>query len=240
MSAHAQDLALLLLDDTSGRSTVDLGRRHRAVGSALLLDLVRAGRVRVDLPGGAPKDARPVVLDAAPTGDAALDRALSLLTAKDRKLAWAAENIGHACWEPLMERLAERGLVRRQEGRFLGLIKTSSWPAEDTSYEATVVARVRAAVTGDEPANGIGNGNGNESGSGGGDGSGGAGPDESTVLLVMILDGIGALSAVLPDEDPRAVAERAGRLVAAHRDRGPWSEAFKGLDTALFTVLFAS
>ncbi|MFF6774208.1 GPP34 family phosphoprotein [Streptomyces sp. NPDC012637] len=217
MSALAQDLALLLLDDTSGRSTVDLGRRHRAVGSAVLLDLVRAGRVAVDRPEGDPKDARPVVLDAAPTGDATLDRALSLLTAKDRKLAWAAENIGHACWEPLMEALTDRGLVRRQEGRFLGLIRTSSWPAEDTSYEASVVARVRAAVTGEADG----------------------GPDESTVLLVMILDGIGALPAVLPGEDPRAVSERAGRLVAAHREHGPWAEAFKGLDSALITVLFA-
>ncbi|WP_158071280.1 GOLPH3/VPS74 family protein [Streptomyces sp. CB00455] len=221
MSALAQDLALLLLDDNSGRSTVDIGRRHRAVGSAILLDLVRVGRVAVDRPGGDPKDARPVVLDAAPTGDAALDRALSMLTAKDRKLAWAAENIGHACWEPLMEALTGRGLVRHQEGRFLGLIRTNSWPAEDTSYEASVVDRVRTAVTGE------------------GDRAGDGGPDESTVLLVMILNGIGALPAVLPGEDPQAIAERAGRLVAAQHDRGPWAEAFKGLDSALITVLFA-
>lgn len=215
MSVLAQDLVLLLLDNESGRSTVDIGRRHRAVGTAILLDLIRTGKVTVDVPAGDPKAARPVVRDAAATGDTVLDKALSVLADKDRKLGWAAENIGHACWRPQLDALTERGLVRHEEGRFLGVIHTNAWPSGDPSHEEAVVDRIRDAVVGGQE------------------------PDEPTLLLVMILNGIGALPALLPDEDRKAVTERAARLVREHTENGPWGEVFKGMDAALFTLLLA-
>lgn len=214
-SALAQDLALLLLDDDTGRVTVDAGRRYRAVGSAILLDLARAGRITVQTPEGRARDARPVLADRSATGDPALDRALDSLAAKDMSLRWAAETIGHDCWRPLLDTLVERGLLRHEEGRILGLVRRDSWPSADRAYEEDVVRRVREAVVG------------------------GQRPDEPTVLLVMILHAIGALSAVLPDEDAKALADRAERLVQEYqRDAAPaWREAFKGLDTALLVVL---
>ncbi|ANS68065.1 hypothetical protein SLINC_5841 [Streptomyces lincolnensis] len=219
MSVLAQDLALLLLDDDTGRSTVDVGRRHRAVGSAILLDLARAGRLRVETPEGRPRDARPVVVDGPPTGDPVLDQALDAVAAKEMKLGWAAETIGHDSWRPLLDALVERGLLRHEKGRFLGLVRTNSWPAADGTHEAEVVGRIRAAVVD------------------------GQRPDETTVLLVMILRAIGALPAVLSAEDAKSVDERAKRLVEEY-ERGegadrPWREVFKGLDTGLLVVLLA-
>jgi hypothetical protein len=110
MSRLAENLALLLLDDESGRSTVDLGRRHRAVGSAILLDLVRAGRISIPAAADA-KEARVHLVGSGPTGDAALDAALRKLS-DEPKVGWAAENAGHEAWKPLLELLAADGAIR--------------------------------------------------------------------------------------------------------------------------------
>ncbi|GGQ21458.1 GPP34 family phosphoprotein [Streptomyces mutabilis] len=216
MSDLAQDLALLLLDDDSGRTTVEVGRRHRAVGNAILLDLVRAGRITVEAPEGRPDKARPVVRDSATTGDPVLDEALAALAANDTSLGWAAETIGHRSWRTLMDSLVARGLVRHEEGRFLGLIRRDAWPSADPGYEAQLVTRIRDAVVG------------------------GRQPDESTLLLIMIVHAIGALPMVLPGEDRKAMGERAEQLVRENAENGPWRAALKGFESSLLTVLLAS
>jgi hypothetical protein len=216
MSHLAQDVTLLLLNDKSGHSVVDLGRRYRAVGCALLLDLTRAGRITIETPEDKPKAARPVVRDSTPTGDPALDKAVAILEAKEMKLGWAAENVGHECWRPLLDTLVERGLLRHEKGRFLGVIPTHAWPSADEAHETEVLRRVRGAVVE------------------------GQRPDESTVLLLMILHSVGALAAILPGEDKKAVEAEAARIVREVPAGEPWGEAFKGLDTALFAVLLGA
>jgi hypothetical protein len=147
MSALAQDLALLLLDDESGRTTIEVGRRHRAVGCAVLLDLARAGRITVETSPDKPREAHVVAGDGEPTGDRVLDEALASLSGRGRTaLGWAAETTGHRAWRPLMETLVERGRLRHEKGRVLGLIPSESWPSADPAYEAEVVERVRGVV----------------------------------------------------------------------------------------------
>ena len=163
MSRLAEDLVLVLLDDETGRSTVDLGRRFRAVGSAVLVDLMRAGRLAIPVTDEG-REARVVVTDAGPTGDAALDAALAQLGGKSPRVGWAAEKLGHECWQPLLERLAADGAVRAQDG----LLRTRRWPAADDTRERAVRAGIAAAL-------------------------GGAEPDAETAVLITILHGIGAV-----------------------------------------------
>jgi hypothetical protein len=211
VSRLAEDLVLLLLDDESGRSTVDLGRRHRAVGSAVLLDLVRAGRVSITGAGDA-REARVMVTDVADrTGDAALDAALAELGGKPTKVGWAAESLGAACWPFLLERLAAAGAVRPAQTRVLGLVKTTSWPAADGSREREVRAGIEAALGGDRP-------------------------DEDTSVLITILHGIGAV----PGADDDARQARAAEIARTGWAAGPLRDAFPGLDTAQLFVLFAA
>jgi hypothetical protein len=211
MSRLAEDLVLLLLDDDSGRSTVDLGRRYRAVGSAVLVDLVRAGRVSIPATADA-REARVVVTGVAgPTGDAALDVALAKLGDKPAKAGWAAENLGHACWEPLLERLAADGAVRPAQSRVLGLVKTRSWPAVDGAREQAIRAAIEAAL-------------------------GGAQPDEETAALITILHGIGAA----PGADDEARRARAAEIARTGWSAGPLRDAFHGLDTAQLFILYAA
>ncbi|MGW1024010.1 GOLPH3/VPS74 family protein [Streptomyces sp. NPDC002577] len=215
MPTLTEDLALLLLNE-SGRSTVDLGRRRCAVGGAILLDLVRADRIAIESPAAVSPDVRPVVHDSAPTGDPVLDKALETLAGRQTRLACVAETIGRDCWPPLLERLVGRGLLRQEEGRLLGLVRTHAWPLVDHAYKSEAVGRIRGAVIQ------------------------GRQQDEPTLLLVMLLHSVGALAAVLPDEDRGTVEARAGRLVRSTVTDSPWHEVFRGLDTALFTVLLAS
>ncbi|WP_030824756.1 MULTISPECIES: GPP34 family phosphoprotein [unclassified Streptomyces] len=212
----AQDLALLLLDDESGRTTIEVGRRHRAVGTAVLLDLVRAGRITIETPQDRPAGSRAVVTDTAPTGDPVLDEALTALSAKEKSLSWAAETIGHRSWRPLLEGLVEQGHLRHEQGRFLGVIRTNSWPSADPAHEDQVLARIRGALADGEQ------------------------PDEPTALLITILHAIGALAALLPGEDKKTVGERAERIIRETEQSGPWREALQGFNSALLAVLLAS
>jgi hypothetical protein len=206
----AEDLVLLLLDDESGRSTVDLGRRHRAVGSAVLVDLVRAGHVSIAVTGDA-REARVVVADnAGATGDGALDIALAKLGDKPAKVGWAAEKLGHACWPALLERLAAEGALRPAESRVLGLVKSTSWPTADGSREQAIRAGIEAALDGAEP-------------------------DAETSVLITILHGIGAVPGAT-DEARRA---RAAEIARTGWSAGPLRDAFHGLDSAQLFVSFA-
>lgn len=210
MSRLAEDLTLLLLDDESGRSTVDAGRRYRAVGSAVLVDLVRVGRISIPATADA-REARVVVSDASATGDPALDTALAKLGDEPMKVGWAAENLGHDCWQPLLELLAADGAVQRVEGRVLGLVKTTSWPSADGAREREIRAGIAAALRG-------------------------AQPDEETAVLITILHGIGAV----PGAEDQAGQARAAEIARTAWAAGPLRDAFHGLDTAQLFILFAA
>jgi hypothetical protein len=215
MTTIAEDLVLLLLDDESGRSVVDAGRRYRAVGGAVLIDLVQRGRITVDVPKDKPHDARPRVRDATATGDPVLDAALAALGAKSMSLNWAVETIGHDCWKPLLDGLAAAGLLRREERGILGSLGGARWKSVG-EHESQVVGRIRAAVVD------------------------GAEPDGRTAVLVTLLHHVGAVTAVLPGQDKDAVKARAAAIAEGSWAQPAVREALRGVDTALIVLLGAA
>ncbi|MER6991136.1 GPP34 family phosphoprotein [Saccharopolyspora hirsuta] len=48
--------------------------------------------------------------------------------------------------KPVIDRLLERGLIRSEERRVLGLFRTTRLPAEDTGHEAELRRKMRAAL----------------------------------------------------------------------------------------------
>lgn len=218
MPLLAESLALLLLDDESGRSTVSLGHRHRAVGGAVLLDLARAGRITVTPTAPtsssvAARQARVDVVDGGPTGDTVLDAALSGLGGRPT-VGWAAENAGHRAWRPLLERLAADGAVRFEEQRVLGVLKIRTWPAADPSREQAIRAAITAALRGDPPA---------------------ADSDVEAAVLIAILHGIDHV----PGGDDPAVRARAAEIARSPQVAGSPADAFPGVDLLLATILLA-
>ncbi len=113
-----EELVLVLLNPATGRAVVDGTSLDRAIGGALLLDLATRERITADGDGAR---ASLAVVDAAPTGDALLDAALARLD-KPLKAQKAVERLARGTRTPVLERLVERGLVRRERSRLLGVL----------------------------------------------------------------------------------------------------------------------
>ncbi|MHA6631163.1 GOLPH3/VPS74 family protein [Pseudonocardia sichuanensis] len=128
MTTITEDLVLLLLDPGSGRAVVDGTSLDRAIGGALLLDLALRERISADGDGA---KARLRVLDPTPTGDALLDEAASRLAGNPVRAQKAVERLARRTRTPVLERLVERGVVRRESSRVLGVFPSTTWPSTD-------------------------------------------------------------------------------------------------------------
>ncbi len=135
----AEDLLLLLFDDESGRLTnatyLDIG-----LGGAFLVDLALGGHVDFTEPGrtwGVTPPARVRVTGSLPQ-DPALRAAYDRVAEKERTAQDLVGRLGRKQRDPLLERLAGRGLVERREGKVLGLFPTVRWPAADARHETRV------------------------------------------------------------------------------------------------------
>jgi hypothetical protein len=126
-----EDLVLLLLDPGTGRAVVDSTSLDRAIGGALLLDLAARERITADGDGAR---ARLSVADAAPTGDTLLDTALARLE-KPLRAQKAVERLARGTRTPVLEHLAEQGLVRRERSRLLGVFPITTWTPGDAAKE---------------------------------------------------------------------------------------------------------
>ena len=140
----AEEILLLLTDDTTGKPVVDAGRLDLALAGALLLDLTITGRVDVAGPGEPVKAGRLIVRDARPVGDGVLDEALGRIYASGPK---KPEHVLLALKKDLRPalyaRLAERGILRLEQGKVLGIFQTSRGRALDSRHELQLRAGLR-------------------------------------------------------------------------------------------------
>ncbi|QJW35963.1 GOLPH3/VPS74 family protein [Cellulosimicrobium protaetiae] len=137
-----EDYLLLTLDDVTGKAVVDASYREQVAAGALLVELALLGRADLAGDGDGGRIGRIVVRDASPTGNRLLDEALDVVRSREgskpkalvapiAKLKPASRAIGS---------LAERGVLRREEGRVLGIFPTTRWPAADSRHEDSVRA----------------------------------------------------------------------------------------------------
>lgn len=191
----AEDLVLLAYDDETGRPLIDGTRLEYGLAGALLLELSVLGKVSVAGPGEEVKRDRLVVRDAAPVGDDILDHALAELADDEgRKPKSVLGALRKGVRDRLLRRLADRGLLREESGKVLGIFPTTRWPAEDASHEAAVRQRLRdVLVTGLEP-------------------------DPRTASLVSLLLAVDGLRKAVPSDDHRAVKRRAKEI-----SEGEWA-----------------
>ncbi len=144
----AEDLLLLLTDDVTGKPVVEGQRLPFALAGAVLVELVLAGRVAVTDDGAWGSGPRVAVVDETPLDDRVLDDALRRIADRDRPsgarslVATLAKGLPDA----LRTRLAERGILRADQGRFLGIFPTRVWPAADAAHEAALRSSLWAVV----------------------------------------------------------------------------------------------
>ena len=148
-----EDLLLLLLDDTTGTIAGE-GTLYYTLGGAVLVELALRGAVQPDesrtLFNGIRIRIRAVEGEA--PSDPLLREAYEKVARKPRGVQELLIDIGSSLRGEVLDRLVERGFIRREKGRLLGIFPTTRMPAQRPEYEARLLESVRAAlVDGVEP-----------------------------------------------------------------------------------------
>ncbi len=134
MTLIAEDLLLLLLDDAKG-TVPTWGKTDAVLGGAVLAELAVLGLATVEkksiwrtekvhASGAAPADLDPLLAEA-----------LATIARKDRTPSTLVTKIGKGLEHRLAAGLAERRILERRDGKRLGLVPRTTWPAADTTRD---------------------------------------------------------------------------------------------------------
>ena len=147
----AEDVLLLMLDDASG-AFVAADKLRPALAGALLAELALAGAVEVETGKGLWKRAHVVVDDGTAVTDPLWIGALNDIGERRRSPQDLVNRLGKALPDQLCTRLADRGILRRQESKVFGLFPKTRWPAADSEHEAGLrITLQRVLVEGEDP-----------------------------------------------------------------------------------------
>jgi len=147
--SFTEEILLLALDDESG-SFVPLppNALDFALTSAALMELAHAGRIDTDLE-------QLVVVSDEPLGDPVLDPILAAIARSKetynakRWVSVLAQDAG-PIRERTLDRLVERGILRREEHRLLWVLGKRRYPVADASEQREVKRRVLDIILSDE------------------------------------------------------------------------------------------
>lgn len=147
----AEDVLLLLLDERGAFVAAD--KMRPALAGALLAELALTGAVEIEAEQGLWRRAHVVAQDATPARtDPLLAHAIEEIDAKRRTPQALVGRLGKDLPDQLCTRLADRGILRREESRVLGLFPKTRWPAADASHEGELRAALeRTLIDGEDP-----------------------------------------------------------------------------------------
>ena len=204
----AEELLLLSLDNESGKPMLGKDRLGPALGGALVAELALMERIGVTpRDAGWSKRGRITITNLTPTDDVELDEAMRKLAESEGKKVkdvlsdFASKKIrlSYQLRERLLERLANAGALKRQEGTVLGFIPRTTWPAGDLTPNDEVRQRLQSSLVS------------------------GLTPTERTLALIALLQVTWLLPKVVTTENRRALKARAKQL-----SKGDWvAEAVK-------------
>ncbi|MCW1249087.1 GPP34 family phosphoprotein [Acaricomes phytoseiuli] len=172
-----EDLMLLLLAD-DGRSITAAGVLPYVLGGAVLIELGLLERIELDEESGglgrqlSGPEVRAVGQEQLP--DTLLQEAYDTIAERPRRVQTLLLSLGGELRKPVLSRLAERGLIREERGRMLGIIPVTTWPTEDQEHESALRDRIRAVL------------------------EGGAEPDTRIAVLIGLLSAVKALRYLRP------------------------------------------
>lgn len=186
----AEDLLLLSYDDDTGRKS-GVGNLDYALAGAVLIELAERGRLAVA------ENGKLAIIDDAPTGQALLDDWLGKIAKYDgKKPKDAVPSLSSGLADRLLTSLAERGILREEKGKVLGIFPTTRWPAQDSSHELALRERLRAVLVD------------------------GAEPDERTAPLIALLSAVDAVGQVVAKHERKDAKQRAEQIA-----EGNWASA---------------
>jgi hypothetical protein len=219
-----EEIMLLSLDDESGAAK-DVPAAGWGVASGTLLELVLAGRVTVE-------NGLLDVTDPSPTGTALLDERLEKIVewagpstraggggTRRKAQDWLTKDRGKAV-EATVRSLVDRGLVREEKHRVLGLFPVRRYPEADGAVERELRERLTAVVMEGER------------------------PDDRTTGLVALLDVAELHRIAFPGLSRKELAERVkprmAEIAEGHRVGDSLREAIRSVRTAMMVVATAT
>ena len=183
MLRFAEEIMLLLLDDKGGKfvdvSPVSL---EYVLAGAVLMDLALDGRIDTD-------PERLFVIDPTPVGDDLLDPTLARIVGSEEThdcAHWIKTTIVQAeeIRERALARLVERGILRREDDRFMWVLRTRRYPIIDNKTALEVKLRIMGVLFSDEI------------------------PDARDIIIISLSDVSGILKTLLSAREFKATAQR--------------------------------
>lgn len=138
------DLMLLLMDDDGG-TIQTAGTLYYTLGGAVLTELALIGRVQVD-DTGILNGPRVTPSGEGPLPDPLLQSAYDTIAAKTQRVQPLLIAIGADLGQVVLDRLEDRGLLRRERSRILGVFRSTRWTVADGAHEAQLRARIRRVL----------------------------------------------------------------------------------------------
>ena len=179
----AEEITLLMLNDEDGEFVRVPGWSMQcAYAGAVLMDLALENRIDTDLK-------RLLLIDPTPVGDDLLDPTLALVSQSKEtydarhwidQLADGAEEIR----EQSLARLVARGILRREEDRFLWVFQSRRYPIVDGEAEREVKLRIMEVLFSDEI------------------------PDPRDIVLICLVDSCGILRELLTARELERASDR--------------------------------
>ena len=183
----AEEITLLMLNDEDGEFVRVPGWSMQcAFAGAVLMDLALENRIDTDLK-------RLVLIDPTPVGDDLLDPTLALIAEATEThdarhwvdhLADNAETIR----ERALQRLVARGILRREEDRFLWVFQSRRYPIVDGEPEREVKLRIMEVLFSNEI------------------------PDPRDIVLLCLVDACGILRELLTAKELERASERVDQV----------------------------
>ena len=149
MPSIAEEILLLALDDEQGIFVYGPDIHLKiALSGAVLMELALANRLDTD-------PDRLFVVNPSPVGDDVLDEVLAGIAAceSERPAGYWLNEIGEgaeAIRQRLIDRLVDRGILRRVEKKVFGIFETRRYPVVDDRAEGEVKRRIADVLLSDE------------------------------------------------------------------------------------------
>ena len=182
MLRFVEEIILLLLRDEDGRFVgIPSWSFDYAIAGGVLMDLAMEDRIDTDLESL-------VLVDATPIGDNLLDPTLADIAAGEQRDArfWVERTAERAYTirEEALTKLVDRGILEREDDRFLWVFRSRRYPAIDGKAEREVKLRIMAVLFSDEI------------------------PDPRDIVIICLADSCGIFNQLLSRQELSRASER--------------------------------
>lgn len=214
MTLLAEDVFLLLVDDVTGKPTVDSTKFPRVLAGALVLELAMHGAVRITGPNDLVKEGR-LVVSGPPPQDPLLARAHSVIGAEKKpvKPQKTIEKLQRKLKEEIASRLVHQGYVTENHDKIWGLFPTTTWPAHDVRRQDRARRAIGSAIVD------------------------GTTPTPEISALISLVSAIDAIPKVLPGVDKKAAKRRAKEIAEGEWASAAVRKAVQDINTAVMTAV---